>query len=266
MKDQYAADINDYLKYALLRTLSTVHAGTLHVCWMRTASDGRSDGSRLAYLANPVEFRSLDPLVFDELTRIVACGARSVRAVEKSAILPRARFHGALLNDLDATRRRYFDRVWSALGDDDLVFFDPDNGLEVPSVPRGRRNCCKYLFWDEINHALGETRSVCVYQHFPRVFRPAYLERRLAEFSERFPAHRSFAVYSSSVAYLVCARPGVAGGLKRAAYLLSARIGAVLAVASPTPVGVNAGAARTVADSRNLRSPTRSQRARRDVV
>src|ERR1700722_7976579 len=65
MKDQYVADVNDYLKYSLLRALSSAHAGTLHVCWMRTARDGRSDGSRLAYLADPAGFRSLGPIGFD---------------------------------------------------------------------------------------------------------------------------------------------------------------------------------------------------------
>jgi hypothetical protein len=238
MKDQYAADINDYLKYALLRVLSVAHSGTLHVCWMRTGGDGGSDGSRLGYLADPVRFRSVDPLVFDELGRIVSSGTRSVRAVEGSAILPGAHFHRALLTDPDSVRRRYFGKVWSELGSEDLVFFDPDNGLEVSSVPRGGRNCCKYVFWDELEQALGEMRSVCVYQHFPRVPRLAYIERRLAQFLERFREHRSFAVCSSSAAYLVCARPAVASGLQRAAQKLSARTGSVLDVHAAGSSGV----------------------------
>jgi hypothetical protein len=43
VKDQYFGDVNDYLKYGILRELAK-SAGTLHVVWRLTPSDGSTDG------------------------------------------------------------------------------------------------------------------------------------------------------------------------------------------------------------------------------
>jgi hypothetical protein len=217
MKDQYVGDVNDYMKYALLRALAGVHPGALQVCWMRTARDGRTDGARIGYLDDHEGLGMIDPPVFQALRQIARDGRRTVRAVETAAILPGARFHTRMLRDDRAARRAYFRAVWDALGSDDLVFFDPDNGLEVRSVRDGQPRCSKYLFWQELGEGLGEDRSVCVYQHFPRVRREAFVTRLLTELRERFPRHRSFAVSSTWVVYLVCGRPSNARRLRRAA-------------------------------------------------
>ena len=224
-------DINDYLKYSLLRALTGAHAGTLQVCWLRTAPDGRSDGQRLGYLGDRELARALDPVVFDELARIIAAGKRSVSAVQDSAILAGARFHPALLGDGPDARRRHFDEIWQALGPRDLVFFDPDNGLEVASVRAGGRNCCKYVFLEEIAIALGEQRSVCLYQHFPRVKRAPFITGALTRLQEHFPDHHCFAVSSPWVAHLVCAGPGAAAALYDAAEAVAARSADRLTVA-----------------------------------
>ncbi len=230
MKDQYAGDINDYLKYSLLRELSGAHTGQLRVCWMRTRNDGRSDGARLDYLKDPGRFRDFDPSLFDALDRLVSNGQRSVCAVQEAGILPAACFHASLLADDREARRAHFDQIWGMLGPEDLVFFDPDNGLEVSSVPRGRRNSCKYLFWDELESALGERRSACVYQHFPRRPRVAFTDGLLKELARRLPQHAAFAVSSPWVAYLVCGRPEMARALHEAAIKVAVRSSSHLAV------------------------------------
>jgi hypothetical protein len=230
MKDQYAGDINDYLKYSLLRALARVHPGQLRVCWMRTASDGRSDGARLSYLDDRDGLGRLDPSVFEALAAMVRSGRRSVKGVETSGVLKGASFHPRLLSDAPDLRRRYFERLWETLGSEDLVFFDPDNGLEIRSVPHGRRNSCKYLYWHELEHALAEQRSVCVYQHFPRVQRAAFIDARLADLQHRFPRHRAFAVSSPWVAHLVCGLPATATMLRREAERLADRSSGRLAV------------------------------------
>jgi hypothetical protein len=47
-----------------------------------------------------------------------------------------------------------------------LVFFDPDNGLEVASVARGKKGSSKYLYWDEVVDVCARERSAVLYQHF----------------------------------------------------------------------------------------------------
>ncbi len=205
MKDQYTGDINDYCKYALLRGLSAVHPGSLNVCWMLTARDGRQDGGKIDYLSRPAAFRDFDPPLFDALGSLVARSSRAVRAVEASDILPGARFHTALLADGLSRRERYFELFRSTVGRDDLLFFDPDNGLEVASVPRGRRNSSKYLYWTELARALDADRSVCVYQHFPRRPRAVFVAALLERMTSLAGGHVAFALTSPWVAYLICA-------------------------------------------------------------
>jgi hypothetical protein len=223
MKDQYAGDVNDYAKYALLRAFAAVHGGTLQVWWMRTASDGRTDGARLGYLKDPRRYRALDPPLFDALREMVGTGRRSVRTVQDADILAGGRFHPALLGDDPIKRARQFDRILGCLGSKDLVFFDPDNGLQVKSVPAGKRNCCKYLYWDELDRALGEQRSAVVYQHFPRVQRAAFVERLLANLRGRYTGHDAFAVSSAWVVYLVCGRPARVRRMRRETLRLAER-------------------------------------------
>jgi hypothetical protein len=230
MKDQYAGDVNDFGKYALLRALAASHGGSLNVCWMLTAPDGRRDGGRVAYLRAPDAFRDFDPLLFDRLATLVDGGTRSVAAVQQAHILPRARFHPPMLTDALAARNDYFEGFWSTLAPEELVFFDPDNGLEVASVPKGRRRSAKYLYWDELERSLGGGRSVCVYQHFPRVSRGPYVAAMLDRMTALRPDHEAFAVTTSSVAYLICVPARRYGALRAATEALVRQRGSPLAL------------------------------------
>jgi hypothetical protein len=223
MKDQYVGDINDYTKYALLRALSDAHGGRLHVCWMLTPADGRADGGRLAYLNDARTFRAFDPPVFDALASLVSKGRRSVRAIETARVLSNATFYTDILPDGDPGRRLYFSQLSLHLGPDDLIFFDPDNGFEVSSVPRGRRNSSKYLFWEELTGALDEGRSICAYQHFPRRQRAPYVATLLDRLEDIAPNHHAFAVFSPWVAYIICAPAQLAEQLATAAAEVAAR-------------------------------------------
>jgi hypothetical protein len=63
--------------------------------------------------------------------------------LEKAAILPSTVYYSPLLTDDGAERQAYFQQLWHLVQDCDLVFFDPDNGLEIKSVPYGRKNSSK---------------------------------------------------------------------------------------------------------------------------
>lgn len=218
MKDQYVGDINDYWKYALLRALRRNQSGRLHVCWMLTPPDDRMDGGRLAYLASPSPQVLVDPELFDVLRTLVAQRRRSVRDLEATGILGPARFHREVLNDDTESRQRYFEALWRGLSESDAVFFDPDNGLEVGSARKGRRNSSKYLYWDEVACALELGCSVCVYQHFPRVQRVPFICGLLDRMATLHNDYVAFAIASSSVAYLCCVPAGQAEASSAAAF------------------------------------------------
>jgi hypothetical protein len=175
MKEQYVGDISDYRKYALLRSLSAAGLNRVGVCWMLTPSDGSSDGNKLAYLAQPERYQSFDLELYDLLARVAAePGRRRLLSIEKSGIIPNASYFNEILPDDQLSRVAFMERCAGALAHADLIFFDPDNGLEV-SLAKGRRNSSKYLYLDEVAAFHRSGKSLLIYQHFPRVERTAFL-------------------------------------------------------------------------------------------
>ena len=168
MKNQYFGDIYDYIKYGLLRQLCRCGEISLAVCWMLTQNDGKRDGHRVDYLRNPGEWRAFDPHVFDCLrTAVLDVEERNIGVVEKSGLLPNTAFYSHLLTDGADERRRYFDGFLEFSRGRDLVFFDPDNGLEVKSVKYGRKGASRYLFLREASQSFSAGHSLLVYQHMP---------------------------------------------------------------------------------------------------
>jgi hypothetical protein len=108
---------------------------------------------------------------------VVTDGVRRVASLEESGLLPNTAFYSTLLPDDRRSRAAYFAGMEAAFADVDLVFFDPDNGLEVPSIARGRKGSSKYLFLDEVSRTFEGGRSVLIYQHFPRQPRGQFVSR-----------------------------------------------------------------------------------------
>ncbi|HEX5761480.1 MAG TPA: hypothetical protein VF121_20025 [Thermoanaerobaculia bacterium] len=136
MQDRYAGDIGDFGKFALLRALAP--GCRLGISWYRTDGVGESenDGRHLAYLQQPDRFRHLDPGAFDALASFVAdfeagrC-RRAIRSLEALALLPPdTLFHRELCPRSPAERRHWAAGMVKSMEGADLVFLDPDNGLE----------------------------------------------------------------------------------------------------------------------------------------
>src|SRR5690606_36676309 len=99
---------------------------------------------------------------------------RRLQTIEDSGAIPGAGYFNEMLPDDAAGRATYMERCATEFQDADLVFFDPDNGLEV-SLPKGRKNSSKYLYLAELAAFYEAGKSLVVYQHFPRVERKAFL-------------------------------------------------------------------------------------------
>lgn len=223
MKDQYVGDINDFFKYAVLRSVLDHVDAPLVVCWMATPDDGGTDGRRRRYLDQPERFRDADPPLFDEMTRLCAGPQPSIAAVEAAPILSGALFFGRVLGDSSAERRDYFQGLWTILPAASTVFFDPDNGLEVKSTPKGRKGSSKYLYLDELEAAAADGRSVIVYQHFGRVERRSFIRDQLARIREVLPSHRLFVFAGTHIAFFVASAPARSRALRDVAERLGTR-------------------------------------------
>ena len=186
MKDQYFGDINDYRKYGLLRSLQSSTKLNLLVAWMLTPDDGRRDGELRDYLQQPHRWKHFDPELYSALVSLLGqTRGRSVSLLESANLIPRAAFFSALVPDERRARNQWRADLASAASGADLVFLDPDNGLEVASKPIGRKGSSKYLAWQEVDILWSAGRSLLIYQHFPRKTRDAFVTQTLATLRAR---------------------------------------------------------------------------------
>jgi hypothetical protein len=136
-------------------------------------------------------------------------------------LLPGAGFFSETLTDSREQRNHYFKEMGEKLADCDLVFFDPDNGIEVQSVPKGRRNSSKYVYWDELGATCQAGHSILLYQHFRREERTSFIDRTLTEIQARLNPRRIFWFRTSQVVYFLCAQ-------ERHAESIADRVGTVV--------------------------------------
>lgn len=168
MKDQYFGDVNDYRKYGLLRLLQSNSKSKLLFAWMLTPDDGGYDGGLRSYLLDPERWQRYDHQLFAGLSSLLRTHLPSVSMIERVELLPRASYYSKLVPDRRHDRDIWFSELLARAQDADLVFLDPDNGIEVESTPIGRRNSSKYVAWSEIRDLWRLDCSILIYQHFPR--------------------------------------------------------------------------------------------------
>jgi hypothetical protein len=203
MKNQYFGDINDYKKYGLLRLLGGNGQIKTVVCWALTEDDNGPDGRRIRYLKQP-KWQTYDPVIYEHLREYVLNkGIRSVNVIERSNVLPNCRFFNQYIKDDIKLRSNYFKQFFEFAKDADLVFFDPDNGLEVKSVPCGKRKSSKYIYWTEIEESYRSGYSLLLYQCFPRISRQLFIESLVRRFKELDGIESVFSYCTKHVAFLL---------------------------------------------------------------
>jgi hypothetical protein len=173
LQDRYTGDVGDFIKLALLRALQP--GRTLGVAWWLFPDESHNgDGRHISYLQKPDEWRALDPDLYDGLARIVASGKRSVSALQEANFLPGAVFWDtAIPTGLSPIQRRLNRASWyqtmiAALANSDLVFVDPDNGLETSSFSLGTVAAGKSVSLKQLSGLARHDRTLIVYHHQTR--------------------------------------------------------------------------------------------------
>jgi hypothetical protein len=186
MKNQYFGDVNDYRKYGLLRRLAAAGFGHLVVAWMLTPNDGSGDGEIRAYLKTPEKWATYDPDLYDGLRDMLRGDvAPDVSRFEASRLLQGVSFYSRVVPDARVGRAAWHQGLLDSSAGADLVFVDPDNGIEVRSKPIGRRGSSKYAAWSELESLWNRGSSVVLYQHFRRQSRRAFASTLAHEFAFR---------------------------------------------------------------------------------
>ncbi len=196
MQNRYVGDVGDFAKYALLKSLGGSSHFSLGVVWCLYPDESHNfDGRHVSYLQRP-EFRNLDAELHDGLATIVRSGRRSVNAISRAKLLPSSTkffgFPAAHPNTrlLDRTAReahrvKWLARALVATRACDLVFFDPDNGIEVSSVKMHAPKAGKYVFWDELLPFWSRGQSLVIYHHLNRT---ASVAKQTEILQEKFAA------------------------------------------------------------------------------
>lgn len=203
MKVQYLGDVNDYRKYALLRLLA--RSGLkIGINWLLTSDDGRRDGNKRGYLAQPERWGACDPELFAFLRKVR--GAPTIddlKQIEEQDIVPGAAYFREPVPCGRTAREAFHEASMQVLGACDLVFFDPDNGLAPASVRKTQSVAIKFVFDDELAAHYAEGRSLLVYQHFPRVERSGFIKRTCSRIQSFAPHAGIWACYTSNVLFIL---------------------------------------------------------------
>jgi hypothetical protein len=183
MRHNFVNDIGDYAKYALLRALcASVHQPPLRlgVIWYLTEHAERNgDGRRRPHLSQD-GWEQIDPGLLSQMRSIEAtlhsADDLHLNLIEQSAILPlNTVYYSRPLPGVHGTRAQrtalraeWFAGAKQAVADCNLLFLDPDNGLEVKSVGPGSQLAGKYVAVSEMPELLGGGALVILYQHCDR--------------------------------------------------------------------------------------------------
>lgn len=184
MQDLYIGDIGDYGKYGLLRAV-TAAGFRLGVNWYRVVPKGpgkQDDGKYTQYLEKPEDYRAYDPALFDCLAELVP-HRRTIEALEKSGLFP-ALFFGEPLTR--AGRPQWHQRALECTAGANLVFLDPDNGLETANMHRRHSAKEKHTTWQEVKDYYDRGQSVILYQHRPQMSKKAVCIQGILDFQNSF--------------------------------------------------------------------------------
>jgi len=133
MQVEQIGGVGDFGKFALLRHLTKDRR--LAVCWYLTgeSNDGKDRDRHFDYLKRPDDFRHLDPEMFDRLVQFDG-GRRALidplTELHMSRILGDAVFLRQQVPRRAALRRQWPDALARSVQGTDLVFLDPDAGIQ----------------------------------------------------------------------------------------------------------------------------------------
>ena len=160
-------------------------------------------GHRTNYLHNPREWRRFDGDLWDFFCWTVwGRRRRHLVAVENEGLVPEVQFYRRRLPVPADERAQYFGRFFRCYGAD-LVFFDPDNGIECPSAAHGRTRSDKHLYWPEIEQAFNAGSSVLVYQDITHRNREEFTQQIVADLRQHTEAEAVWVFEVEAVSFLL---------------------------------------------------------------
>ena len=139
--------------------------------WLVPNSGSDGDGRHISYLHAPAKWQHFDPDLFDALKQVVESGPRTVAALEDANLLPGSIYfsevipNGRTPKETEALRQQWFARCRTQLTECNLIFLDPDNGLQPKSFSLGSKKGGKSVSLKALAALRRSGRTLVVYHH-----------------------------------------------------------------------------------------------------
>ncbi|MBY6838214.1 hypothetical protein FDG50_10035 [Clostridium botulinum] len=185
MQNRYVADVGDFSKYGLLRNIAKTNL-IIGINWYLTSDEsGNEDGKHISYLQKD-NYRKCDEELYYSLNKIILENKRNVYSIEKFNILPNTTiFYDEILDfhkEIDCIHKEHLRKRWhlkaiDRLNSSDIVFLDPDNGLQVKSTSLTSKKGNKYIGFNELEDYFNMSKSIIFYNHRERKSEEEYLNK-----------------------------------------------------------------------------------------
>lgn len=158
----------------------------LGINWYLTPDEGgNEDGKHISYL-NKEDYLECDKELYNILKEIIIQDKRNVDNIQQSDICPNnTLFYKEILdysNEFDWNHRNELRNKWhkkaiEKLSGSDIVFLDPDNGLQVKSTSLTSEKGNKYIGYGELEDYFNFGQSIIFYNHRARKPEEEYLNK-----------------------------------------------------------------------------------------
>lgn len=188
MKNQYFGDVGDFGKYGLLSAICESKL-RLGINWYLTNNDEKTDGKHIDYLRKK-EFQKCDYELHSFLESSIQENRRNVSEIYQFEKFKSCLFYDEILElehinalsekgriERRQTRTKWFLKGLEKLDGSEIIFCDPDNGIETKSQSKYGKGSVKYTLIEEIQIMISLGKSLIVYNHRDRSTEEAYSKR-----------------------------------------------------------------------------------------
>ncbi len=183
MQNRYAGDIGDFGKFVLLKKIFPLSSNSIGVIWYLFPDETHNgDGRHIQYMNNP-DYSRCDPLLINGLSNVVKSN-RAVSSLEAENLLGKNTiyyskpldFHLTYNNQTKAhkekrilLRLQWLEKAIDSVKNCNVVFLDPDNGLEINSVSKlSQIKAGKFAYYLEVVQFFNTQRTCVIYHHLNR--------------------------------------------------------------------------------------------------
>jgi hypothetical protein len=188
MQNRYVGDVGDFLKYGFLNFLFQNQSASpkfkLGVNWYLVPNEkNKADGKYTDYLKPENRFskklQECNPKLYRQMKEIVFVKKkRNIAEIEKGNVLPRGTiFYSEPIGYDNMSRTAWHQAALEKLEKVDVVFLDPDNGIETVKMYSAGEISPKHALFQETVDYYERGQSVIIYNHKSRQKEEIYQER-----------------------------------------------------------------------------------------